>query len=278
MPIKEGFIPPRNKDDLTSLLISIIQNKRVAVYIDSANLYYATNRANIKIDYFHLARWFQTHCNLTKLNFYTAYDPSDERQQDFFTDLEHAGYTLIKKPIKVFADSVKGNMDIELAVDVLMQKNEYDTVVLLSGDSDFMYLVQALEKLKKRTIILGVGGFTSFELHKQADNYFFLNRIKSVWYKPQRGRKTRTIPTINTETINTETTIAPTVLHIIDQENTEYIPTVSQKHIESTLSSDTITTGKESASKSERSQRKAPTKSTLPKVRVKIDTEPKIIV
>jgi len=181
---KEGlFIPPKNKNDLTQMLSLLLVNKRVGVYIDSANLYYSTNKANIKLDYFQIARWFQEHCNLTCLNFYTAYDPLDDRQQNFFEDLEKAGYKLIKKPIKVFGDMIKGNMDIELAVDALMNKDNYDIIVLISGDGDFFYLVQALEHLSKKTVILGVGGFTSYELHQEADNYFFLNRISSVWQK-----------------------------------------------------------------------------------------------
>jgi uncharacterized LabA/DUF88 family protein len=185
---KAHFIPPKNKNDLTPLLNQIIKGKKVGVYIDSANLYYAASKANLKLDYFQLAKWFQTHCDLISLNFYTAYDPLDTKQLDFFTDLERAGYNLIKKPIRIFADSIKGNMDIELAVDTLVQKEDYDVLILISGDGDFSYLVKALESIGKLTIILGVGGFTSFELHQEANNYFFLNRISSVWQKT--GRRT----------------------------------------------------------------------------------------
>jgi uncharacterized protein (TIGR00288 family) len=186
---KEGlFIPPKNKNDLTQKLALLVSNKRVGVYIDSANLYYSTNKANIKLDYFQIAKWFRDHCNLTCLNFYTAYDPQDDKQQSFFDDIEKAGYKLIKKPIKVFGDMIKGNMDIELAVDALMNKDNYDIIVLISGDGDFFYLVQALEHLSKKTIILGVGGFTSYELHQEADNYFFLNRISNVWQKQKKSQ------------------------------------------------------------------------------------------
>jgi uncharacterized LabA/DUF88 family protein len=191
---KAHFVPPKNKNDLTPLLSQLIKGKKVGVYIDSANLYYAASKANLKIDYFQLAKWFQSHCQLIGLNFYTAYDPLDTKQLDFFTDLEEAGYKTIKKPIRIFADSIKGNMDIELAVDTLMQKEEYDILILISGDGDFSYLVKALESIGKRTVILGVGGFTSFELHQEADNYFFLNRISSVWQKNGRRTDSPAIP------------------------------------------------------------------------------------
>jgi uncharacterized LabA/DUF88 family protein len=188
MKNKADFIPPKNKNDLTGVLASLIRKKRISVFIDSANLYYAASTANLKIDYFQIARWFQDNCKLAGLNFYTAYDPADSKQHDFFSDLEQAGYRVIKKPIKIFEGSTKGNMDIELAVDALLQSSLYDTLILVSGDSDFRYLVQALEGLGKQTIILGIGGFTSYELHQEADNYFFLNRIAEVWQKPTRKR------------------------------------------------------------------------------------------
>ena len=85
---KDTFIPPKNKNDMSTVLRSLIKNKNVGVFIDSANLYYAANKALLKIDYFQVSRWFESHCNLTTLNFYTAYDPLDERQGDFFSDLE----------------------------------------------------------------------------------------------------------------------------------------------------------------------------------------------
>jgi uncharacterized LabA/DUF88 family protein len=190
---KDTFIPPKNKNDMSSVLRSLIKNKNVGVFIDSANLYYAANKASLKIDYFQISRWFSSHCNLTTLNFYTAYDPLDERQGDFFVDLEKAGYNLIKKPIRVFADSVKGNMDIELAVDVLMNQDKFETLVLISGDGDFQRLIQALDQLNKKTIILGVGGFTSYELHQEADNYFFLNRIQEVWKKTSQRTSSKQV-------------------------------------------------------------------------------------
>ncbi len=189
---KQGgeFIPPKNKSDMTSHLKKLIEKKRVSVYIDSANLYFSSNMAKMKIDFIHLSHWFRTHCKLTGLNFYTAYDPEEDKQLDFISELKDDGYRIVKKPLKVFKDSAKkGNMDIELAVDCIRQKDMYDTVILLSGDGDFSYLVQALSDLGKDTIILGVGGFTSYELHQEADNYFFLNRIRDVWSRP-RKRKT----------------------------------------------------------------------------------------
>lgn len=183
MTDKQGFIPQKNRNDLTSHFSKSVANKKVSVAIDAANLYYASSVSKIKIDYFQVAEWFKLNCKSVNLNFYTAFDPEDVKQLEFFAGLEEAGYKVVKKPIKIFEDSKKGNMDIELAVDAVVQQDSYEILILLSGDGDFTYLVSALEKLGKQTIILGIGGFTSYELHQEAGRYFFLNRISHVWRK-----------------------------------------------------------------------------------------------
>ena len=183
---KTNFKPPRNKNDLTGLLSNLINKKKVSVYIDGANLYFAAQVASLKIDYKQLYTWFQSKSKSVKLNYYTAFDPEDTKQIDFLNQMEDTGYRIIKKPIKIYENFTKGNMDIELAVDALMQLEEYETLVLISGDGDFNYLVKALDQQGKKSIVLGIGGFTSFELHQEADNYFFLNRISKVWQTPKK--------------------------------------------------------------------------------------------
>lgn len=181
---KKDFKPPRNRNDLTQHLGSIIKDQKISIFIDAANLYFAASQASLRIDYNQLHTWFSSKSNLISLNYYTAFDPEDKKQEEFLKDLEKNGCNIIKKPIKVFENMIKGNMDIELAVDALSQQNDYDVLVLISGDGDFTYLIKALEKQGKKSIVLGIGGFTSYELHQEADNYFFLNRISKVWQTP----------------------------------------------------------------------------------------------
>jgi uncharacterized LabA/DUF88 family protein len=180
----KGFIPPKVKNDLTSHLVRIIKNQRVGVFIDAANLYYSAQVAKLDIDYHTLAEWFQEKAGqLSLLNFYSAFDPEDKDQLNFLEELKGSGYNVVSKPIKVFGNVIKGNMDIELCVDALGNSSEFDIIILISGDGDFQYLVKELERQGKSTVIAGVGGFTSFELHQQAENFFFLNRISNVWQK-----------------------------------------------------------------------------------------------
>ena len=174
-----------NKNDLTSNLVKSIQGQRISVFIDAANLYHASTNASIRVDFVQIANWFKEHNKNVDLRFYTAYDPDNSKQIQFLDDLIKVGYLVIKKPIKDFGTFIKGNMDIELAVDAINNKDTYDTLILISGDGDFTYLVNSLEKNYKKTIILSVGGYTSFELHLVADSYYFMNRIAKVWQTPK---------------------------------------------------------------------------------------------
>lgn len=176
--INTNFIPPKVKNDLTARFANLIKGKKVYVAIDAANLYYAALKAKMYIDFEQIYSWFSKKAKYAEIGFYTAYNIDDEKQQEFLGQLESYGYTLIQKPIKVFNDKIKGNMDIEIAVDIIQKQTDFDTFVLMSGDGDFRYLINAIQK---KTIVLSVGGFTSFDLHQDADNYFFLNRVSSIW-------------------------------------------------------------------------------------------------
>ncbi len=175
----ENFVAPKIKNDLTNRFANLIQGKKVYVAIDAANLYYAALKAKIYLDFEQIYNWFTKNTKYVEIGFYTAYNIDDAKQLEFLKQIESYGYTLIKKPIKIFNDNkVKGNMDIEIAVDILRKENDFDIFVLLSGDGDFRYLIN---NLKKPTIVLSVGGFTSFDLHQDADSYFFLNRVSAIW-------------------------------------------------------------------------------------------------
>ena len=187
---RKNFIPPRNNNDLTGTLEKLVYGKKVSVFIDAANLYHSSSVAKLKIDFIQVIKWFKSHCKLKNANFYTAYDIEDQKQMEFLQDLEYNGYNMIKKPLKIFENSKKGNMDIEIAVDCFTQQNLYDIIILISGDGDFSYLMQTLERLGKQTVVIGVGGFTSYELHKEVNEYFFFNRIRSVWQSPKTSNNT----------------------------------------------------------------------------------------
>jgi uncharacterized LabA/DUF88 family protein len=179
--------PRARNDDMVSRLAALIEHQRVGIFIDAANLYFGSTSKGIHISYPSIVDWFTTHSRQCFLNFYTAYKPEDTKQIEFIAEMERIGYHVIKKPVKIFADNnMKGNLDIELAVDSVEQRDQFDVYILISGDGDFQYVFQTLKGYGKKTMLIGVGGYTSFELHAEADHYFFIDRIRAVWQEKKR--------------------------------------------------------------------------------------------
>jgi uncharacterized LabA/DUF88 family protein len=159
-----------------------LKDKKTLVLIDGANLYYAAQTKKLRLDFTQIINFFQKNTELLECIYYTAFNPEDEKQLTFIKNLENVGYKVVSKPLKTFKDdSKKGNLDVEIVVDAITKMQDYEYLVLISGDGDFNYLVSKLDENGKKVAVLGVGGSMSFELHQNADYYFFLERIPSVW-------------------------------------------------------------------------------------------------
>ncbi len=184
------------KPSMVRLLTELIKGKKVMVFIDGSNLYYMMYKTNTRFGYDTFVTWLKGKSDLIDIHYYTAFDPEEEKQTNFLTDLEDHGYTIHKKPIKWVIDHHKGNMDVELAVDAISKAPDYDLMLLLSGDGDFTYLCQSLEKIGKKTIVASLGGYTAQELHESADNYFFLERISTIWKKNQSRTTKKSSPSL----------------------------------------------------------------------------------
>ena len=94
--------------------------------------------------------------------------------------LDYNGFTMVTKPTKEFTDAtgrrkVKGNMDIELAVDAMRLADTLDHIVIFSGDGDFRSLVAALQQKGKRVSVISTlqtqPPMVADELRRQADQF-----------------------------------------------------------------------------------------------------------
>ena len=108
------------------MLMHFLPTERVALFIDGANLYSASRNLGFDVDYRNLLDYFRKKCHVIRAYYYSAVLETEEYSPlKPLTDwLAYNGYTLVTKPAKEFTDStgrrrVKGNMDIELAIDML---------------------------------------------------------------------------------------------------------------------------------------------------------------
>ena len=151
---------------------------RVAVFIDGNNLFHAARFHNIDIDYNKLLRVLLGDGRLLRAFFYTGVDVGAERQQGFLLWMRRNGFRVIHKELKTFYDGTrKANLDVEIAVDMLSLAGRYDTAVLVSGDEDFVYAVNAVAYKGCRVEVAGFRSNTAPKLIDVADYFIDLGDI-----------------------------------------------------------------------------------------------------
>lgn len=159
--------------------------ERIALFIDGANLYATAKSLGFDIDYKRLLREFQGKGRLIRAFYYTALIEDQEYSsiRPLIDWLDYNGYAVVTKPTKEFVDSlgrrkVKGNMDIELAVDAMEMAEHIDHMVLFSGDGDFRSLVEAVQRKGVRVSVISTittqPPMIADELRRQADEFIDL--------------------------------------------------------------------------------------------------------
>jgi uncharacterized LabA/DUF88 family protein len=156
--------------------------ERVALFIDGANLYATAKTLGFDIDYKKLLTLFRGKGQLVRALYYTALAEDQEYSsiRPLIDWLDYNGFTIVTKPTKEFTDAmgrrkIKGNMDIELAVDAMQLADSLDHIVLFSGDGDFRSLVEALQQKGKRVSVVSTlqtqPPMVADELRRQADQF-----------------------------------------------------------------------------------------------------------
>ncbi|AXV14828.1 NYN domain-containing protein [Neorhizobium sp. SOG26] len=164
--------------------------EKIALFIDGANLYAASKSLGFDIDYRKLLKAFQKRGYLLRAYYYTALIEDQEYSsiRPLIDWLDYNGYKVITKPAKEFTDSmgrrkIKGNMDIELAIDAMEQSETADHLVLFSGDGDFTTLVEALQRKGRKVSVVSTMAtqppMIADDLRRQADHFIDLVSLKA---------------------------------------------------------------------------------------------------
>src|SRR5437899_2077217 len=167
---------------------------KMALFIDGANLYSTAKALGFDIDYRRLLTEFQSFGTLVRAFYYTAIIEDQEYSsiRPLVDWLDYNGYTVVTKATKEFFDAtgrrkVKGNMDIELAVDTMELAEHIHEMVLFSGDGDFRSLVEGIQRRGVRVTVVSTIAtqppMVAAELRRQAD--IFLDIVE---LQPKIGR------------------------------------------------------------------------------------------
>jgi uncharacterized LabA/DUF88 family protein len=166
-------------------------DERTACFIDGANLYSAARALAFDIDYKKLLGIFREKTRLIRMFYYTALIEEQEFSpiRPLVDWLDYNGYAMVTKPAKEFTDSIgrrriKGNMDIELAIDMLELAPKLDHAVLMSGDGDFRRLVEAVQRHGVRVTVISTIRSTppmvADDLRRQADEFIDLDKLRPL--------------------------------------------------------------------------------------------------
>jgi uncharacterized LabA/DUF88 family protein len=149
---------------------------KITIFIDGNNLFHAARAVGVEIDYAKLLNFLRGNSDLLRAFFYTGVDEKAERQQGFLLWMRRNGYRVVEKELKTYADGTKkANLDVEIAVDMLSLADKYDTAVLVSGDEDFAYAINAVAYKGVRVELAGFRTNTSPRLIDVADQFIELD-------------------------------------------------------------------------------------------------------
>ena len=177
-------------------------SNKIALFIDGANLYATAKTLGFDIDYKRLLKEFQSRGTLLRAFYYTAIIEDQEFSsiRPLIDWLDYNGYTVVTKATKEFIDAsgrrkVKGNMDVELAVDAMELAEHVDQMVLFSGDGDFRSLVEAVQRHGVHvTVVSTISSqppMIADELRREADVFTDLVELK---FKIARDPSERVAP------------------------------------------------------------------------------------
>lgn len=164
------------------------EQEKTALFIDGSNLYAAAKSLDFDIDYKKLLKYFASKGKLVRAFYYTALVEDQEYSpiRPLVDWLDYNGFTMVTKPTKEFTDNlgrrkIKGNMDIELAIDVMQMAPHLDHIVIFSGDGDFRRLVEAVQRKGVRVTVVSTvksqPPMIADELRRQADHFLELSSL-----------------------------------------------------------------------------------------------------
>jgi len=151
------------------------------------------------IDYRKLLDLFRGKGRLMRANYYTAllehveYSPI----RPLMDWLDYNGYHVISKPAREFTDrdgrrKIKGNMDVEIVIDMLTMADHIDHIILFSGDGDFRAAIRAVQAKGTRVTVVSTlkskPPMLSDELRRQADALIELTEMGPLIGRPKSGK------------------------------------------------------------------------------------------
>ena|SRR3989344_23338 len=154
---------------------------KAKVYVDGANMFYTQKKLGWSFDWEKIKNLIEQDKEVIEWRYYVGAKDDDEKMQKYLRYLDAIGFTAITKQLKRIKTGesfiYKANCDVEIVVDILLDKARVDEIILFSGDSDFYYLVKKLRDAGKKVTIYSSRKTISWELKLGASRILYLENI-----------------------------------------------------------------------------------------------------
>ena len=159
---------------------------RLSIFVDGNNMFYAQQKNGWFFDPRRVLEYFRNEQSQTMLvNAFWYTGLKDHQDQRGFRDaLISLGYTVRTKILKEYYDdssgrySQKANLDIEIVIDMFNTVEQYNRVILFSGDGDFERAIELLRSKNTHITVVSTEGMIARELRNVTDRYIDLNLIR----------------------------------------------------------------------------------------------------
>lgn len=158
---------------------------RLSIFVDGNNMFYAQQKNGWFFDPKRVLNYFNNDPNIVLVNAFWYTGLKDSQDQRGFRDaLISLGYTVRTKILKEYYDdnsgrySQKANLDIEIVVDMFNTVDQYNHVILFSGDGDFERAIELLRSKNTHITVVSTEGMIARELRNATDRYIDLNDIR----------------------------------------------------------------------------------------------------
>lgn len=146
-------------------------------FIDSQNLHLAIKNLGWNLDYGKFRQYLKDKFKIQKAYLFIGYIAGNE---NFYTSLQNKGYILVFKPTLQNKDGIiKGNCDAELVLNCMIEYENFDKAIIVSGDGDFHCLIEYLDK-KQKLLKVGIPNRNKYSalLRKFAEQFFFVSDLR----------------------------------------------------------------------------------------------------
>ena len=148
------------------------ESERVGIFIDVQNIFYAAKQFNARLDFEKILRSATENRRLIRAIAYVVQSPEVD-QSGFITMLQQKSYEVKRKNLRLRSDgSAKGDWDMGMAIDIMDLAEKLDVVVLVSGDGDFVSLVNLVKTIGPKVEVYSFLHNTARDLSQAADKYF----------------------------------------------------------------------------------------------------------